>query len=320
MRRIWRAPLPAGGATPGARHGAPPRRAALRRGRVRRPGLLVGQFPRPGPASPASHGHHRHNTAPRAARVGEPAGQLPRQAGGAARREQVGHRVPVRAGPRDLRRADRSGIDLGDEGLGDQRGPDPAERGLLERRVLRQPRLRGRQLPERDQGVRPPAQRQRHGRDPGPALVRRPLPGALPVRGGQVPQADARRGAGDSVLDIGGEHVQGQRRGHLRPVQRAVPGAGRAQRGGRLAVLAARRDLPGDRLSGGRDAVAGQRGPRHRRPQRDPGSAAWPTPTTSPGGWPTSPPTPITTWPRPGTPTTSTRAPACPAGPARWPR
>ena len=44
-----------------------------------------------------------------------------------------------------------------------------------------------------------------------------------------LPEADAGRGTGDPVLDVGGEHLQGQRRGDLRPVQRAVPVAGRQQ-------------------------------------------------------------------------------------------
>ena len=58
--------------------------------------------------------------------------------------------------------------------------------------------------------------------------VRRLLVGA-----GHLPEADAGRGPGDPVLDVGGEHLQGQRRGHLRPVQRAVRVAGHGSTGRR---------------------------------------------------------------------------------------
>ena len=62
------------------------------------------------------------------------------------------------------------------------------------------------------------------------ALHRQPC--RLLVGPGDLPEADARRGAGDPVLDLGGQHLQGQQRGHLRPVQRAVrvPGDGSAPR------------------------------------------------------------------------------------------
>ena len=52
----------------------------------------------------------------------------------------------------------------------------------------------------------------------------------LLVGPGDLPEADAGRGPGDPVLDLGGQHVQGQRRGHLRPVQRAVRVPGHRQR------------------------------------------------------------------------------------------
>ena len=62
----------------------------------------------------------------------------------------------------------------------------------------------GHQLHQRDQVLRQPAERQRHRGDPGPALDRRRLHravGRLLVGAGDLPEADARRGAGDPVLD-----------------------------------------------------------------------------------------------------------------------
>ena len=72
-----------------------------------------------------------------------------------------------------------------------------------------------RPLPGRRHGLRQAADRQRHGRDRGPALDRRRLHrehlGLLLRRGG-LPEADARRGPGGAVLEVGGPHLQGQRR------------------------------------------------------------------------------------------------------------
>ena len=107
------------------------------------------------------------------------------------------------------------------------------------------PGLRRRPLPGRHQGLRQAAERQRHGRDRGPALDRRRLHReclGLLLRRGDLPEADARRGPGGAVLEVGGPHVQGQQRGHLRPVQRAVPRTSQRRQPDRgLAVLAARR-------------------------------------------------------------------------------
>ena len=61
--------------------------------------------------------------------------------------EPVRRRVRLRAGQRDLERADGPGFGDRDQELGRHRGARPAQRGVLERRVLRPGRLRGRDLP-----------------------------------------------------------------------------------------------------------------------------------------------------------------------------
>jgi Cellulose binding domain len=79
--------------------------------------------------------------------------------------------------------------------------------------------------------------------------------GPVLLRGGHLPKADARGGAGRAVLDLRGQDVQRQRRGSLRPVQRALPGEGRQ--------IAARRLRPGWPGPAGRTAgrAAGPAGP-----------------------------------------------------------
>ena len=134
-----------------------------------------------------------------------------------------------------------------------------------------------------------------------------------------LPEADAGRGAGDPVLDVGGEHLQGQQRGHLRPVQRAyVPGAANSGDGRGLAVLAERRHPAPGSATGGRHAADGQRGPLHRREQRAHARRRGVLQRPDRLAAATSPPTRTTTWSRPGTPTTSTRAARSRAGRRRW--
>src|SRR5437773_269494 len=57
-------------------------------------------------------------------------------------------------------------------------------------------------------------------------------------RQGDLPEADAGRTVRAVLLDRRGQRLQGQQRGRLRPVQRALPGAGQRQRGRGLGVLA----------------------------------------------------------------------------------
>ena len=139
-------------------------------------------------------------------------GQRARPARGPARRQPVRRRVPVRARLRLLGRSDGPDLADRDEKLAHQRRAGAAERSLLERRVLRAEAIPRRRLPERGEGVRAVAQPQRHGRDPGPALERRPLhrPGERMLIGaGDLPEADARRRPVGAVLGVGGQHLQG---------------------------------------------------------------------------------------------------------------
>ena len=146
------------------------------------------------------------------------------------------------------------------------------------------------------------------------------------VGAGSLPEADAGRGPGDPVLDLGRPDVQGQRRGHLRPVQRAVRVPGHRQ----LGRAAGQCWLNGGTCSGISYQVAGMQsmvnavrsagasnvimlgGEEYANDLGTPGSTS-----VTPRSSPTCPPTPTTTWPCPGTPTTSTPAPASRAGPAR---
>ena len=217
------------------------------------------------------------------------------------------------------------GVGQRDEEVGRQRRPRPAERGLLERRVLR--RLRLPPAPPTGGAIEAFVRQLNNnglvaildlhwtdGAYTGPASC-------LLVGAGGVPEADAGRRAVDPVLDLGRQDVQGQQRGHLRPVQRALPGAGRRrQRGRGLAVLAARRQpAPASptRWPGCRALVTAVRSTGAKNVLMLGGLSG---PTTSPGGCATSPKTPTTTWPPPGTPTTSTPAPPSRAGSARSPR
>ena len=227
----------------------------------------------------------------------------------------------MRAGQRHLRRPQRPGVDHRDEELGRQRGPRAAERGVLERRVLRQLGLRGRQLHQRDQGLRQPAERQRHGGDPGPALDRRrrtpgPPPAARrPQATCQKPMPDAAqaipfwtsvahtfKGNDAVIFDLFNEPYASRATGSTTTGWQCwlnggtCPGISYQVAGMQSMVNAVRSTGADQRAHAGRRGVL-------QRPHRR--------------GWPTSRPTPTTTWSRPGTPTTSTPAPPSPAGPAR---
>ena len=119
---------------------------------------------------------------------------------------------------------------------------------------------------------------------------------------------------------VGREHVQGQQRGRLRPVQRALRVPRHRGYHHRLAVLAQRRHLRRHRLPGGRHAVDGQRGPLDRGGQRADARRRGVLQRPEPVADSTSRPTRTATWSRPGTRTTSTPAAPSPAGPARSPR
>ena len=140
--------------------------------------------------------------------------------------------------------------------------------------VLRQPGLRGRQLPGRHQGLRQPAERQRHGRHPGPALDRRAVHRQLVrllVGRGHLPEADAGRGARRSRS---GPRWRTRSRATTRSSStcstsrtRSGPTGSNETEGWQCWLNGG--SLRGHLLPGGRDADHGQRGPRHRGQQRD---------------------------------------------------
>jgi len=120
----------------------------------------------------------------------------------------------------------------------------------------------------------------------------------LLIRLRRVPEADAGCSAGNPVLVLGGDGVQGNDADHLRPVQRALRVA-RSDNNNTTEGWQCWRDrqsVHGHQLPGRRDAADGHRGQERWSEQRDHGWAARSSPTTSPTGCSSSRPTPTTTW------------------------
>ena len=185
------------------------------------------------------------------------------------------------------------------------------------------PAYAGRELPERDQVLRAPAERQRARGDPGPALDRRCLHRAvlgLLVGAGGVPEADAGRGAGDPfwtsvantfkgndavIFDLFNEPYASRATGSTASGWHCWLHGGTCA-GISYQVAGMQSMVDAVRSTGANNVIMLGGEEYCQRPQAV--------------AVPRAVPTRITTWRRPGTPTTSTRARTGRAGTTRWRR